>query len=346
MKILTTTGLTKLIELIKSNFISKNDTVETDTLDIDTTVTSGSSNLITSGAVYSYHDSTKYDASNPNGYQTAGQVSSAISSATSSFITKDVNNLTNYTTTTNLNTLLAGKQPVGDYATNTTLTNGLATKQDKTDNALQTSAKTVVGAINEVNAKSVSVEVDGITINKNTSDELQAIAVIDQKTSNALKTWTGTKVQYDAITTKDSNTLYNITDDSDITLSLLEIIYPVGSIYITTNNTCPLSALFGTWQLVGADRVLQGAGTRGSVGTTLEESLPNIKGEITGSRIMLSPTQIGCFQPGTHTGQSPDGSGSSIQSITFDASRSSSTYQDNAPVQPDAYLVNIYRRIA
>lgn len=68
-----------------------------------------------------------------------------------------------------------------------------------------------------------SVAVDGTTISKNVSDELQAIAVKDNN-NNAIKTWTGTKAQYDAITVKDSTTLYNITDDTDTTLALLNSI--------------------------------------------------------------------------------------------------------------------------
>ena len=49
---------------------------------------------------------------------------------------------------------------------------------------------------------------------------------------------------------KDANTLYNITDDTNPTQALLEAIYPVGSVYIGTMSVCPLSALFGTWTLV------------------------------------------------------------------------------------------------
>lgn len=52
MKLLTTTGLTKLIEIIKSSFISTSDVEETSEISIDTTVTEDSENLITSGAVY------------------------------------------------------------------------------------------------------------------------------------------------------------------------------------------------------------------------------------------------------------------------------------------------------
>lgn len=56
----------------------------------------------------------------------------------------------------------------------------------------------------------VSALSDNSTISKNTSDELQAIAVIDNRGGSAIKTWTGTKAQYDAVSVKDNNTLYNV----------------------------------------------------------------------------------------------------------------------------------------
>lgn len=199
-----------------------------------------------------------------------------------------------------------------------------------------------------------SVAIDNNTITKNTNNELQTVGIKDIRTNNTLKTWTGTKAQYDAIMIKDNNTLYNITDDTDITITLLETIYPVGSIYITTNATCPLQVLFGTWQLVGADRVLQGAGTRGAVGTMVNESLPNIKGSFNTRGFVNSGNWCvhhseGAFKLGD--GWSSDmlasgTNGGTWNQISFNASRSSSTYQDNAPVQQDAYLVNIFRRIS
>lgn len=94
-----------------------------------------------------------------------------------------------------------------------------------------------------------AVEIDNITITENATNKLQAIGVIDSNTSNAIKTWTGTKAQYDAIASKDGNTLYNITDDTDVTLTLLEALYPVGSIYIGKTTACPLQTLgVGTWE--------------------------------------------------------------------------------------------------
>lgn len=193
----------------------------------------------------------------------------------------------------------------------------------------------------------LNITIDNVSITENSNNELQTVAVIDNRSGSGIKTWTGTKAQYDAITTKDSTTLYNITDDTDTTLTLLELLYPIGSIYIGTMNACPLQSLgVGTWQLVASDRVLQGAGTRGSVGSTVNESLPNITGEFgTLNNTNVQPT--GCFDYGTTSTRNQGGS-SAIQAngITIDASRSSSTYQDDAPVQQDAYLVNIWERVS
>lgn len=67
----------------------------------------------------------------------------------------------------------------------------------------------------DVDATSASVDIDNITITKNLSDEIQTVAVIDDNNSSALKLWTGTRLQYESITVKDSQTLYTITDDSN-----------------------------------------------------------------------------------------------------------------------------------
>ena len=69
-----------------------------------------------------------------------------------------------------------------------------------------------------------SAAADGKSITKNASDELQTIGVINQNdTSNAIKTWTGTKAQYDAIVTKNANTEYFCTDSGELYLGDVEI---------------------------------------------------------------------------------------------------------------------------
>lgn len=219
-----------------------------------------------------------------------------------------------------------------------------------------TSPVTPLGQIEKINEiidalGTGGVTIDDITITQNTNDELQTIGVIDDNSGNALKTWTGTRAQYDAITTKDPNTLYNITDDANIPLSLLETLWPVGAIYIGTMSVCPLQVLgVGTWQLKAADRVLQGAGARGSAGSTVNESLPNIKGSLNNVRTSTGGHNgvSGPFSYNSTTtwGNSVANGQDGYDGVYFDASRSSSTYQDNAPVQQDAYLVNIWERIS
>ena len=100
-------------------------------------------------------------------------------------------------------------------------------------------------------ADEVENSTDNITITSNLStNKIQTIGIINQNSgSPALKSWSGTSSQYNSILSKDANTLYNVTDDSDVSLAILETLYPVGSIYITTNETCPLAVLISgsTW---------------------------------------------------------------------------------------------------
>ena len=91
------------------------------------------------------------------------------------------------------------------------------------------------------------------------------------------------------------------------------------------------------------DRVIQGSGIRGNVGTYKDESLPNITGSWAGiyNSIGLSGAVSGTFK---HDGSQPKTTftnDSAPESALFDinASRSSSTYQDSAPVQQNALLI-------
>lgn len=87
--------------------------------------------------------------------------------------------------------------------------------QTKTDNKLTTTDKTIVGAINEVNAKPSMPSLDEETITTNTDDELQAIGVIEKNAGNVKYDWVGTLAEY---TAQDIETLHPewvcfITDD-------------------------------------------------------------------------------------------------------------------------------------
>ena len=230
--------------------------------------------------------------------------------------------------------------PIVNNAT-LTITQGGTTKGTFTANA---SSNVTI----DLDAGGSNVDIDNTTITENSSDQLQTVAVKDNRSGNAIKTWTGTRAQYDAITTKDSNTLYNITDDTDVTLTLLELLYPVGSIYIGTMATCPLATLgVGTWQLVASDRVLQGAGTGQTVGDTVEAGLPNITGQI--SSVAYATQTNGALIINSLGAYNQSGSSTSLKGatvISLDASNSNSIYGNSNTVQPPAYIVNIWERTA
>ena len=128
-------------------------------------------------------------------------------------------------------------------------------------------------------------------------------------------------------------------------VDVLKAMYPVGSIYIGTQNTCPMGAFFGTWTLVEAGRALwTGNGTNGN--TTIAAGLPNITGAY--GNYGREAAASGCFYLGTAYGYSNRDfdSTSSAKPGIFDASRSSSIYGASNTVQPPAYRVNVWRRTA
>lgn len=146
-----------------------------------------------------------------------------------------------------------------------------------------------------------------------------------------------------------------LADAANNVYTVLAILYPVGSVYIGTQSTCPLATLISgsTWELVSSGRVLQGADNDHAAGTTIAAGLPNITGSIFtggtyGSSIFLSSS--GFVQNGSNSGWRT----STVQysetgasdTVSFDASRSSSIYGQSNTVQPPAYVVNIWRRTA
>lgn len=198
----------------------------------------------------------KYDASNPNGYTSNvgtvtsvnnvspvnGNVTISIpSEVTESTVsgwgfTKNTGTVTSVNNVSPVNGNVSLNIPTVNNAT-LTLTQGGTTKGTFTANA---SSNVTI----DLDSGGGSVNVDNKSITTNSSDEIQTVGVINSRdSSTAIKTWSGTKAQYDAIVTKDSSTLYNITDDTDVNLTILEALYPVGSIYETTNATCPLTSL-------------------------------------------------------------------------------------------------------
>ena len=134
-------------------------------------------------------------------------------------------------------------------------------------------------------------------------------------------------------------------------LSNLQSIYPIGSLYIGTTDTCPIANLFGTWEKIEEGLCLQSVKGDQVAGTTVKAGLPNITGTVYNSNINenMSMSGDGCFSlkyKGQFESQGQgDGTGNTYN-VLFNASRSSSIYGKSTTVQPPAYLVNIWKRTA
>lgn len=210
---------------------------------------------------------------------------------------------------------------------------------------------------------------DSVNISNNT---LTAVGQVEKNASLTKYDWVGTRAQYNAqnIGTTHPEYISYITDDENTALidriddlidrvdSIIGIIYPIGSIYITTNVQNPRTILgVGTWEQVSSGRVLQGVDNDHSVGSTAEAGLPNITGETVVRIQTNAPEGAGTIHTNTVSGAFVEtgtiGSMNGGNAMTsyyykgnFNASRSSSIYGNSSTVQPPAYFVYIWKRIS
>ena len=123
--------------------------------------------------------------------------------------------------------------------------------------------------------------------------------------------------------------------------------YPVGSIFQTVSTTSPAALFGGTWQEIAQNRVLMGASYAHAAGTTVEAGLPNITGSFVANVRMGNHEVSGAFTAGNviaYTGG--NNSDAYTHKFSLDASRSNAIYGRSATVQPAAYYVHIWRRVA
>jgi hypothetical protein len=128
--------------------------------------------------------------------------------------------------------------------------------------------------------------------------------------------------------------------------------------WISEDPTSPAALFGGTWQEIAQNRVLMGASYAHAAGTTVEAGLPNITGSLieTSNNGKTSPfrgnknaiSSIGAFA--VTEVSSPycgfAGYEGSAYDISFDASHSNPIYGRSYTVQPAAYYVHIWRRVA
>lgn len=149
-----------------------------------------------------------------------------------------------------------------------------------------------------------------------------------------------------------------LTVDADGTLSADSALaaYPVGSIFQTVSTTSPAALFGGTWQEIAFNRVLMGAGNAYAAGTTVEAGLPNITGSLREANADSSPFRgskaslkssgaLKFVEINTSWGGYRGDSGSTYD-VYFDASLSNPIYGRSYTVQPAAYYVHIWKRVA
>ena len=258
-----------------------------------------------------------------------------------------------------------------------------------------------------------SAAADGKSITKNISDELQTIGVINQNdTTTALKTWSGTKAEYDAIVTKNASTEYFCTDSGELYLGDVKIGSGAGGLEIgdvgisafgidealnkrrylngqvisqaqfveftamlksrvsvypnlattevnwqaeVTNSKLGQCGKFVIDDVAGTIRLPKVVNINGlqdltGLGTIKAESLPNITGYApTNYWTALadeSPNNCCTTSEYSKTATLLATGGIATTNWKIDASRSSSAYQDNAPVQQEAVQYPYFIQVA
>ncbi len=133
--------------------------------------------------------------------------------------------------------------------------------------------------------------------------------------------------------------------------------FEVGDVLHTTSSVSPAARFGGTWEEIATNRVLMGASSSHAAGTTAEAGLPNITGS-TGrfaSSYDSHSSNAANRKQGAlnYSGEaynmgyySSSGSAGYGYYINFNASKSNAIYGKSSTVQPAAYYVYIWRRIA
>lgn len=150
-----------------------------------------------------------------------------------------------------------------------------------------------------------------------------------------------------------------LTVDADGALSADSTLaaYPVGSIYQSTDAASPAALFGGTWEQIASERVLMGVSSSHAAGTTSEAGLPNITGSTgrfasaydshssnAADRKQGALNYSGeAYNMGYYSSSGGAGYG---YYINFNASKSNAIYGRSSTVQPAAYYVHIWRRIA
>jgi len=131
--------------------------------------------------------------------------------------------------------------------------------------------------------------------------------------------------------------------------TLFLLTHPVGTPYASENATSPAELYGGTWERI-EDCTIWGASDTHPAGTTVEAGLPSIYGQLNGMLFSSDkPTVKGLFSVSLANGWTlTNGSSSGNVPIYVNNVRSTnnSIYGNSTTVQPPAYCMYIWRRVA
>ena len=121
--------------------------------------------------------------------------------------------------------------------------------------------------------------------------------------------------------------------------------------WVSEDPTSPAALFGGSWEEIASERVLMGASSTHAAGTTVKAGLPNLKGSSSGVASTAYPnvSNSGALSISTNNGGLAGYEGGSYGSnftVSFDASKSNAIYGRSTTVQPAAYYVHIWHRVA
>lgn len=169
-----------------------------------------------------------------------------------------------------------------------------------------------------------------------------------------------TKAEYDAVKPVKTSDLMNngngtgnAKDEFVSKVDLLNMIYPVGSIYVSVNNVSPAMFLGGEWQAISDGYYLRASSS--GAGNTLDAQLPNVTGSFRfssgsqGHPEVSSPT--GAFKTASNGNLTypwpTDGTSGGPRTVNFSLKYfNNDLYVDNGTVQPKSLKVYMWKRVA
>ena len=176
-------------------------------------------------------------------------------------------------------------------------------------------------------------------------------------TTDTIWTWdSDTGVWKDSVQKADLSDYYTREQVNSLLEAQKLADHPVGSIYQSTDTTSPAELFGGSWERIAQNRVLMGASLTRLPGAMVEAGLPNITGQLPGIKsIGYNGSSVypisGAFawtNTASANGNYNDGDDLPLRiyQAAFDASKSNAIYGRSNTVQPAAYYVCIWKRVA